>query len=204
MNKIEEMIKIEFEFFQNVNNVGGRAACQDDYDTFWIMRSSQFHAWNEALLNSYDQDLKKAKEQHRNLMMEKYARMSKSSEPKRWQMLKDYLPILDQETLNLIEAIVQIQVTWRKEFDKKYPKLSSNARMVHTSEDQIDDISFETYLRAELQTYGQKTIEYYGQYVVSLLKENKNLTEMIMEQTVKLYGYASLKDAEDKIEKEEK
>ena len=34
--KIEEIIKIEWQMFQNVDNLGGRADCQDDFETFLI------------------------------------------------------------------------------------------------------------------------------------------------------------------------
>ena len=38
--KIEEIIKIEWQMLQTVDNIGGRASCQDDDETFYIMRRS--------------------------------------------------------------------------------------------------------------------------------------------------------------------
>ena len=61
--------------FQNVRNTGGRAACQDDFETFDVMRKSQFLTWDLPLLESYWQDLQEGKAQGRNLVMEKYAYM---------------------------------------------------------------------------------------------------------------------------------
>ena len=46
--KIEEIIKIEWQMFQNVDNLGGRADCQDDFETFYIMRRSQYDNWSES------------------------------------------------------------------------------------------------------------------------------------------------------------
>ena len=40
--KIEKLIQMEWEDFQKVNNEGGRASCQDDPETFFIMRRSHF------------------------------------------------------------------------------------------------------------------------------------------------------------------
>ena len=47
--------------FQNVRNTGGRAACQDDFETFDVMRKSQFLIWDLPLLESYWQDLQEGK-----------------------------------------------------------------------------------------------------------------------------------------------
>jgi hypothetical protein len=45
-------------------------------------------------------------------------------------------------------------------------------------------------------TYSDETVKIYGGFVLELLKENKNLNRMIMENTVHLYGYESLETAE--------
>ena len=39
---IDDIIDIEWNMFDKVNNAGGRAACQDDWWTFYAMRFSQF------------------------------------------------------------------------------------------------------------------------------------------------------------------
>ena len=54
---IDEVIEREWEQFQYVQNEGGRASCQDDHETFVIMRKSQFMNWTQELLESYRQDL---------------------------------------------------------------------------------------------------------------------------------------------------
>ena len=48
--KIEKLIQMEWEDFQKVNNEGGRASCQDDPETFFIMRRSHFSPWTEDLI----------------------------------------------------------------------------------------------------------------------------------------------------------
>jgi hypothetical protein len=83
-----------------------------------------------------------------------------------------------------------------EEFAAEYPKLSGNARSIHTSEDNLYNTSAETYLRGELMTYSDATLTLYGRFVVALSKENKNLSRMTMENTVHLYGYESLEQAE--------
>ena len=51
--KIEEIIKIEWQMFQNVDNLGGRADCQDDFETFYIMRRSQYDNWTAEMVDAY-------------------------------------------------------------------------------------------------------------------------------------------------------
>ena len=72
--KKERIIKKEWNFFQQVENEGGRASCQEDPETFFIMRRSQFCAWPEELLNSYEADLTEAAAAGRNPLAEKYLR----------------------------------------------------------------------------------------------------------------------------------
>ena len=69
---IDEIIGLEWCFFDRVRNEGGRAPCQDDWKTFRIMRSSQFMAWNRPLLESWHGDLLQARERGDNPMTEKY------------------------------------------------------------------------------------------------------------------------------------
>lgn len=195
---IEQIVEMEWEMFQNVRNTGGRAACQDDFETFDVMRKSQFLTWDLPLLESYWQDLQEGKAQGRNLVMEKYAYMMESTAPKEYEAIATGLPKISEEKQAMVEHIVAIQVGWREEFAEKYPHLSGQARIIHTSEDTLYDISFETYLRGELKTYSMQTLVLYGRRIVAFVQEQKNMTEEIMRYTTAFYGYKTLEDAEIK------
>ena len=195
---IEQIVEMEWEMFQNVRNTGGRAACQDDFETFDVMRKSQFLIWDLPLLEGYWQDLQEGKAQGRNLVMEKYAYMMESTAPKEYEAIATGLPKISEEKQAMVEQIVAIQVGWREEFAEKYPHLSGQARIIHTSEDTLYDISFETYLRGELKTYSMQTLVLYGRRIVAFVQEQKNMTEEIMHYTTAFYGYKTLEDAEIK------
>lgn len=195
---IEQIVEMEWKMFQNVRNTGGRAACQDDFETFDVMRKSQFLTWDLPLLESYWQDLQEGKAQGRNLVMEKYAYMMESTAPKEYEAIATGLPKISEEKQAMVEQIVAIQVGWREEFAEKYPHLSGQARIIHTSEDTLYDISFETYLRGELKTYSMQTLVLYGRRIVEFVQEQKNMTEEIMRYTTAFYGYKTLEDAEIK------
>lgn len=191
---IENIIALEWEAFDKVDNEGGRADCQDDYETFYIMRKSQYLTWNIPLLQSFLKDLKAAKEAGWNMISEKYARMMEATCKEEYDKLKDRLPFVSEEKKAVAEQIVAIQVGFMEEFAKEFPKVAGNARVIHTSEDTFFRTSYETYLRGELLTYSDDTLKLYGQFIVSLAREKKNLAKMIMENTAHMYGYKDLSE----------
>lgn len=197
---IEKIVNIEWDMFQASKNEGGRADCQNNYNTFTLMRRSQFMAWNEELLKSYLSDLEDGEKSGRNLVTEKYARMMKSTAPKEYESFKDTLPAIDDERRTIAEQIIAIQVGWLEAFAAKYPALAGQIRFIHTSQDTPYDTSAETYLRGELDTYSKDTFILYCRYVIGLYQAGKNLNEMIMENTVLQYGYKSLEDAQKRME----
>lgn len=196
---IDNIIAIEWNEFQKVENEGGRAACQDNRKTFEIARKSQFLSWNEEMLKSYFNDLTKATEEGRNLLTEKYARMMESTAPDKYEIIKDKLPAISDNMKKLIEDIIKIRIKWAEDFAELYPKISGNGRLIHSYEDNAYSTSSETYLRGELSTYSEKSIELYYEYVIKLQEQGKNQAMMIMENTAEAYGYKSLDEAENKL-----
>lgn len=198
---IEEIVKAEWAFFDLVKNEGGRADCQNDFGTFQIMRKSQYMTWENEVLESFLADLKNAKENGRNLIEEKYARQMESTDFEAYQKISSYLPVISEENQVLIEEIVKIQVKWMEEFAEQYPSLAGASRSIHSYEDTTYNTSFETYLRGELSTYSDNTLYLYGRMIVRYFQEHKNITELTMENTAKMYGYESLEEAEQKVGK---
>ena len=191
-----KIAELEFKAFDKVQNEGARANCQDDWETFSIMRVSQYLTWTVPMLRQYFSDFKTAFENGRNLITEKYARMMQSTAPEKYAELENKLPEIEADTLNICNAVCSIQVGFMEEFSEKFPKLSANARIIHTSEDTEYSTSYETYLRGELLTYSREMLGMYGQFIVSLCKSGKNLAYMTMQNTVRFYGYKSVEDAE--------
>lgn len=83
-------------------------------------------------------------------------------------------------------------------FADKYPRLAGSMRSIRTNTDNKYNTSYETYLRGELGTYSENTFVLYTGFIISLLKDEKNLAAEIMSHTVKLYEYGSLEEAEEK------
>lgn len=193
---VDEVVLLEWKAFDQVKNEGGRADCQDNWNTFQIMRSSQYLIWTKEMLVQYACDFQAAVEAGWNPIMEKYGRMEESTAPEAYAEIQEQLPVIPEEKKHIMEEIIKIQVDWMEHFAKAYPNMAGNARSIHTYEDTPYNTSYETYLRGELGTYTDIMLGLYGQFIVSLAKEEKNLAYLIMEQTALLYGYHSLEDAE--------
>ena len=67
---VEHLIKLEFVAFDKTRNEGGRASCQDDWETFHIMRKSQYLTWTREMLLSFIEDFENATSLGRNLITE--------------------------------------------------------------------------------------------------------------------------------------
>lgn len=198
---VQKIIEVEWNQFQMVKNEGGRASCQDDWNTFQIMRESQFINWPLEVLESYAKDLMNAMDHNWNLIFEKYTRMMKSTAPQKYKELESMLPPLSEERVERMEKIIAVETKWMEEFARKYPNLMGEARYIHTYEDKEYDTSSETYLRGELATYSETTEKLYGAFVEKLLAEGKNIIEMTYEHMVKRYGYQSIEDAEARMQR---
>ena len=68
---IAQIVAQEWAQFNDVQNNGGRASCQNNPKEFEIMRSSQLKTWSEDVLKSYLNDLTTAGYMGRNMLTEK-------------------------------------------------------------------------------------------------------------------------------------
>ncbi len=198
---IENIMALEWKQFDKVHNEGGRAACQDDYDTFKIMRLSQYMVWPENLLTAFCDDLQKADKNGWNLIAEKYGRMMKNTAPEQYKKIEGQFTKISEERHRLQETIILLQVGWMEHFAKEFPAIAGGSRKIHSYEDSIYETSYETYLRGEISTYSDETFLQYAQFITEAMKSGRNIAREIMGNTVALYGYKSLEDAEIKQSK---
>ena len=194
---VRDIVEKEWAMFEAVNSGSGqKASCQEDPQTFYIMRSSQAEAWTEELRESYYQDLLSAEAEGRNLMTEKYARMMESTDPLYYETIRDLLPALNKEMLENIEKIIQICLKWKEESSRQYPRLAARGRPIHTQDDSPWATSFETYLRGELQTFSPRTVRLYLDMVLRMDAAGESLEQKCLLNTARRYGYRSLEEAD--------
>ncbi len=196
---VDKIVKEEWNQFQRVQNEGGRASCQDDWNTFEIMRKSQFYTWNDETLRSYLQDLKDAEDAGWNLVMEKYARMMEHTAPELYENFEKDLPKRGELRIQLQELLLCIMMRWTRAMQQEYPDLIKMGRKISSAEDANWDTSSETYLRGELGTYSDRTLQLYAQMILDYMEHKENPVKQNLNYTVHFYGYDSLDTANHKI-----
>lgn len=191
---VNMVVKLEFEAFDKVQNEGGRASCQNNWPTFYVMRKSQYLTWSRTMLLQYYYDFDREYRRGHNLITEKYGRMMESTAPEKYEEIKEHFPEISEQKKAVINQIVSVQMGMAEEFAAEYPAVAGNARELHTYEDNYMNTSMETYLRGEISTYSDKMLQLYGQYVVKYVTEGRRIAQEIIENTAKMYGYKSLEE----------
>lgn len=181
---IECILELELDMFINVR-ARYPASCQQNPDTFRFHRRAQFSVWSMDTLQSYLDDLSTAKEKGQNLMTLKYARMENLIPP-----LKDN-PIID-----LIE---QLQLADQKEMLKLYPNLMGKGRPLE--DDDLGATSFKTYLRGELETYSDRTLNLLGRDIQAAKDNGQNWSELLYTCIARNLGYESLRELDETIQR---
>lgn len=195
--RIKKIINAEWEMFQNVDNIGGRASCQDDFETFCIMRISQYQNWPDIMIDCYADFISEAQMKGRNLIAEKYARMMAYTDIHYYNKhLRSRLPAVPAANYRLINEIVSQMIVWEEDFARKHPILAGTGRPIHSRDDASGFTSMETYARGELETYPEELLRLYVQYINELRGKGFSLSEMNQLTMVKLYGYDSIDEAE--------
>ena len=190
---IDEILEEEWNYFSNLNNIGGRADCQDNREDFIIMRKAQWLTFNEETLLSYLEDLNSKN----NPPFQKYGQMMKYNSPKEYEKIKNLLEQPSSQKLDLVEKIMEIYMKWEEEFFKAYPIFSSMGRPLYSKQDDDEDTSIETYLRGELLSYSEKTLALYLKYILEMKNKNINLAVKNMDNLASMQGFENSQDVEN-------
>ena len=193
---IHTIITLEWDMFQAVNEGGPRASCQDDRVTFEGMRRGQFQSWSAEACASYLEDLKNAVLHGRNLVTEKYIHMMKHSSPNRYAELSKRIPIPDRSLVQLAQEISDKLLVQTEVLFEEFPYVCSSGRPLRSTQDISGVVSIETYQIGEMLTYSVRTLEALRHHLAAFEKDGQSLARNIMENSVRHYGFKTLKEAE--------
>ena len=177
----EQILELELAMFLSVPTTH-RYRCQEDPESFKLHRKAQFAAWSVPALESYLIDLQQAKAADRNLLAIKYARMD------------NLLPC--ENVSPLIDAIVELALAGQKQFIANFPFLMRGGRPLSKQEDAPGLTSFETYLRGELETYSEKTLQLLHDDMTALQQSGSSLSEATYLYLAEQWGFESLEALE--------
>lgn len=194
---INKIIEKEWMMFYEVNGNGPKAECQENKPAFTAMRKAQFLSWSKKVLNCYLEDIKDAEINHRNLVLQKYVFMMKSTAPEQYKKAAHLVTEPDGEKEVLVEEINSKLMEQTISLFAQYPKVASTGRPIHTKEDDMVNTSIETYQRGELCTYSIKTLTELKKHLDDLEEKGISLAKIILENTIKAYGFETLEEAEE-------
>ena len=198
---ITRLLDRDFVMFHAVNGDGEKADCQNDRQTFDMMRRAQFSAWSMETCESYYQDILEAESTGRNLCAEKYIHMMKNTAILQYEQLKDRLTFPDDRGMELVDRINEEMIRQTETLFQRYPYVSGAGRPLYSAQDLGGTTSIETYQRGELMTYSTRTLELLHHHLCSLKEQGISLAEKILEGSVCSYGYSSLDEAEEETKK---
>jgi hypothetical protein len=181
---LEDILRREMEMFLAVPTEGP-CGCKENRDGFLLNRRVQFLSWPAEALESYRGDLEAAAAEGRNLMTYKYARMD------------NLLPSENNDPL--VDAIARQQVQWQEELFRDYPRFMRGARPLGQSQDTPRATSFETYLRAELESFSPSTLALLHQEIQRKKAAGINMSEEIYGYLLKARGLPPLAELEKRL-----
>lgn len=200
-NKINKIITLEWKMFSSVNEGGPKASCQDDPVTFEGMRRAQFSAWSDEAVDCYLNDVESATATGRNLAMEKYIHMMKTTMPVQYEQLLDRVVYPSPAAVETAEKITAKMIEQTAILHEKYPYVSGSGRPLYSSADFQGFTSVETYQKGELFTYSENTLNALWKHLCALEAEGKSLAKIILENSVTFYGYNDIDQAEEAMRK---
>jgi len=181
---LQDVLEREMEMFLSVPT-DGPCGCKDDLDSFLLNRRVQFLTWSEEALSSYRDDLVCAKRDGRNLMTYKYARMG------------GQLPCENADPL--IDVIIRQQMEWQGALFQTCPAFMRRARPLRASKDGDGRTSFETYLRAELESFSANTLASLFKEISRKKSAGINMSEECYEFLLKEKGLPPLAEMERRM-----
>ena len=87
-----------------MQNVGGRASCQNNWPFFYVMRKSQYMTWTDEMLECICNLWEENKAKGWNMITEKYGRMMEHTSPEEYEKIKDNFLKKSERTIAIVKS----------------------------------------------------------------------------------------------------
>ncbi len=172
---IQAIVDQELEFFQNMKTE--EPVPENTLPALRRMRWMTYSVLSEDTLSLLLRDLKKAKEDGRNTMIEKYA------------LIDGLIPDIQHNPI--IRKIALQETEWQEEIARRYPKALQN----HDANRSL----FQHYMECEMQSWSPEMLLSYYSDILAALEEGVNLAERRYDNLYASLGKGSLKEVDDSI-----
>ena len=155
---LERVVALEWEQFDAVLGLNGRAGCQDDLRRFSAYRCAQYLAFPHGLIPRVLAELEQAELSGRNLVEEKYARMMAATDPaefnRTWANALPLTSAVKRGTLGQLRELLEPALA---QAARALPQTHRHARPDVSSAGAVSALD---YFLAELEGYSLSTIFY--------------------------------------------
>lgn len=118
-----------------------------------------------------------------------HAWMMEDTHPEEFARLAPLLPRISPQQRKLIETIVNIQIVWEREVDRRFPRFRAGGRPLTKDGDCRGGTSFETYLAGELKTCSVRTLRQYVRHIREIQRKGGNLALEVAENMARAYTF---------------
>ena len=122
-DELSWILDFEWKNFDEIRGLNGRAVCQDSPKEFFIMRLSQYLAYNQKIIDYLYKDLKQIEKNGVNPIFDKYARMMEFTDKDKFEDIKQNLEELSPVKVHLLENIKKILNNKSKNIPKELKRV---------------------------------------------------------------------------------
>lgn len=181
---LEEILELEWGFFDQVNGLSGRAICQDNTSTFIIMRLAQHLLFSNDTRFSILKDYQRMKSLGINPIEGKYARMMQYTDEELFKTFLDELPEVSPIKRQVIIDIIKIFEKDLEQLKYTLPVTLKYSRPIDNKGNQISSLS---YFYAELTYFSYRTLRYIKKDAEEI--NGQSCVERIFQNTVIINKY---------------
>ncbi|MBU5668840.1 DUF4125 family protein [Peptoniphilus sp. MSJ-1] len=178
---IKDIINMEWNFFDKVKGLHGRAICQDSPVNFIINRMAQYLTYDDDICLCIQRDYKKHMSNDFNPVFGKYAKMMQFTDLKKYEEVKDILPKTSPVKQYALKEVSELFSIGLEDVERKFPKTSQKARPRESVNKRISSIA---YFISEISFFNLKTIWLIKDLLIRIKAEN--FVENIYKNTLEL------------------